>query len=129
MDFRDVLVEGYNRPRDLLTRSLNGLTAEQLMYRPDENANSIAWLAWHLTRVQDHHMSDLAGRQQAWLEDGWHAKFGKPAEATDTGQRYSAEIYRDTNKFAGMAFENLVVRPGEVRDLGAICPKRLTEKE
>ncbi len=35
------------------------------------------------------------------------------------GQRYTAEVYRDFG-FAGMAFENLVVPPGEVKDLGSI---------
>jgi beta-lactamase regulating signal transducer with metallopeptidase domain len=45
------------------------------------------------------------------------------------GQRYSAKVYRGTDKFAGMAFENLVVRPGEVRDLGDLRPKPPTEKK
>jgi hypothetical protein len=36
------------------------------------------------------------------------------------GLRYSAQIYRGTGMFAGMAFENLVVKPGEVRELGDI---------
>jgi beta-lactamase regulating signal transducer with metallopeptidase domain len=39
------------------------------------------------------------------------------------GLRYSAQIYRDSGMFAGMAFENLVLRPGEVRDLGDIRSK------
>ena len=29
-------------------------------------ANSIAWLIWHLTRVQDDHVAGLAGCEQAW---------------------------------------------------------------
>jgi hypothetical protein len=36
------------------------------------------------------------------------------------GQRYTAQIFRNMGAFAGMAFEKLVVRPGEVRDLGDI---------
>ncbi len=34
------------------------------------------------------------------------------------GLRYSAEVYLERGGFAGMAFEDLVVGPGEVRDLG-----------
>jgi beta-lactamase regulating signal transducer with metallopeptidase domain len=46
------------------------------------------------------------------------------------GQRYTAEIYRGMGRFAGgVAFENLVVRPGEVRDLGDIRPKPPSAKE
>ena len=70
---------------------LGGLGPEQLVYRPNEVANSIGWLAWHLTRVQDDHVSDLAGRDQAWIADGWHARFGKPPEPDDTGFGYTPE--------------------------------------
>ncbi len=39
------------------------------------------------------------------------------------GLRYSAQIYRGTGMFAGMAFENLVLKPGEVKELGDIRSK------
>jgi uncharacterized damage-inducible protein DinB len=82
MDCRDLIVDGLNRVDEDLRRALEGLTAEQLGFRPAEHANSVAWLAWHLTRVQDDHVSELAGRPQAWISDGWHARFDKhgPAE-------------------------------------------------
>ncbi|HZR98462.1 MAG TPA: DinB family protein [Chloroflexota bacterium] len=91
MDSKDVIVDALGRIRGLLGMSLDGLTAEQLAYRPSEQANSIAWLAWHLTRVQDDHLSALAGREQAWVAEGWHSRFGKPADPQDTGQGYTPE--------------------------------------
>ena len=91
MDSKDVVVEALGRIQRIVSMSLEGLTAEQLAYRPTDQANSIAWLAWHLSRVQDRHLSDLAGREQAWIADGWHARFDKPADPTDTGQRYTPE--------------------------------------
>jgi hypothetical protein len=91
MDSKDVIAEALGRVQRILSMSLEGLTAEQLAYRPTEQANSIAWLAWHLTRVQDKHLSELADRQQAWIADGWHARFNKPADPLDTGQRYTPE--------------------------------------
>jgi len=91
MDIHDLLADGYSRIQRGLRLSLDGLTTEQLTYRPAEQANTIAWLAWHLTRVQDHHLSELAGHEQAWIAAGWHDKFGKPADAQDTGQRYTSE--------------------------------------
>ncbi len=39
------------------------------------------------------------------------------------GLRYSAQISRGPGMFAGMAFENLVLKPGEVKDLGDIRSK------
>lgn len=91
MDARDLLVDAFGRIKETMHLTLNGLTAEQLAWRPDEQSNSIAWLAWHLTRVQDDHVSDLAGQQQAWVADGWHARFDRPAEPDDTGFGYTAE--------------------------------------
>ena len=91
MDCKDLIADGFSRVTRILDMSLKDLTREQLTYRPSEQANSVAWLAWHLTRVQDHHLSGLAGTEQAWLAAGWHTKFGKPADPQDTGQKYTPE--------------------------------------
>jgi uncharacterized damage-inducible protein DinB len=91
MDCKDLIVDALNRVDEDLRRTLEGLSAEQLAFRPAEQANSIAWLAWHLTRVEDDHMSELAGRPQAWIEEAWHARFGRPADAHDTGFGNTAE--------------------------------------
>ncbi len=37
------------------------------------------------------------------------------------GMPYSAEVYRGIGKYAGMAFEDVILEPGEVRDLGDIA--------
>ena len=38
-----------------------GLTDETARWRPDAEANSISWLLWHLSRVQDDHVAGVAG--------------------------------------------------------------------
>jgi uncharacterized damage-inducible protein DinB len=85
VDCKDLVSDGLARVEESVRMVLDGLSAEQLVFRPAQHANSIAWLAWHLTRVEDDHVSELAGRPQAWIEDGWHARFGRPADADDTG--------------------------------------------
>ena len=91
MECRDLVIDGLGRIKSIVNMSLKGLTLEQLTFRPEDQANTIAWLAWHLTRVQDHHMSDLAHKPQAWVAEGWHDKLGKPADARDTGLGYNAD--------------------------------------
>ena len=91
MDCRDLVIDGLGRVEEDLRRALEGLTAEQLAFRPAEHSNSLAWLAWHLTRVEDDHVSELAGRPQAWIDEKWHARFDKPADGHDTGFGYSPE--------------------------------------
>jgi uncharacterized damage-inducible protein DinB len=91
MECRDLIIDGLGRVEESERMALEGLSAEQLAWRPSEQANSIGWLAWHLTRVQDDHVSEIAGQPQAWVADGWHQRFGKPADPNDTGFGYSPE--------------------------------------
>ena len=91
MDCKDLLVDGFSRVDGNFRAALHGLSREQLLVRPDTEANSMAWLAWHLTRVMDDHISELAGREQAWLEQGWHARFNRPADGGDTGYGHTSQ--------------------------------------
>jgi uncharacterized damage-inducible protein DinB len=88
---RDLLVDAFDRIRDSTTRVLDGLTDEELTFRATADANSIAWLVWHLTRVQDDHIADAAGAEQAWTSDGWFEDFGLPFDADETGYGMSSE--------------------------------------
>src|SRR5918912_100002 len=91
MDCKDLVIDALRRVEEDFRQTVDGLTAEQLAFRPAEHANSIAWLAWHLTRVMDDHVSELAGRPQAWLEQGWHARFDRPADGGDTGYGHTSQ--------------------------------------
>ncbi|HZD37230.1 MAG TPA: DUF664 domain-containing protein, partial [Actinomycetes bacterium] len=60
-------------------------TPEELSFRVDPQANSIAWLVWHLTRIQDDHVAEVAGSEQVWTGEGWAERFGLPLDELDTG--------------------------------------------
>src|SRR5919201_1133783 len=90
MDCKDLVIDALERVEEDMRQTLQGLSAEQLAWRPAEHANSIAWLAWHLTRVMDDHVSELATRPQAWLEQHWHARLGRAADPADTGFGHSS---------------------------------------
>ncbi len=55
---KQILVDAFGRVRELVIDLTDGLTDEIASYRPDPEANSIAWLIWHLSRVQDDHVAD-----------------------------------------------------------------------
>jgi len=80
VDAIDVLVDAFGRARSDATRAVDGLTAANLVWRPDDEANPIAWLVWHLTRVQDDHVADLAGTEQVYTADGWARRFDLPLD-------------------------------------------------
>jgi len=81
----ELLVDSFNRIREGVHAAVDGLDAEELAERPGPEANSIGWLVWHLTRIQDDHMADLAGREQVWTAGGWAERFGLPFDEGDTG--------------------------------------------
>jgi Protein of unknown function (DUF664) len=85
MDIADLLVDAFGRVRESVHGAVDGLTGEQLTARLDSEANSIAWLVWHLTRVQDDHVAAVAGFEQAYTSRGWAQRFGLPFEAAAIG--------------------------------------------
>jgi uncharacterized damage-inducible protein DinB len=91
METRDVLLDAFGRIREETVSAASDLSGEALTYRPDPDANSIGWLVWHLARVQDDHVSALARRGQAYVEDGWADRLGLTADATDLGYGHSSE--------------------------------------
>ena len=93
MNVADLLVDGFGRVQGTVHAAVEGLTAKQLGTRPGGEANSIAWLVWHLTRVQDDHVADVAGTEQVWTGQDWLSRFGLPFPASDTGYGHrSADV-------------------------------------
>jgi len=90
MDVSDLLTDALGRVREQIPDLVAGLDTDDLAWRPDPEANSIAWLVWHLTRIEDDHVSDVAGRQQSWTEDGWADRFGLPFPTAEHGYGMSA---------------------------------------
>jgi uncharacterized damage-inducible protein DinB len=91
MTSAQLLTDGFGRVQGVVQRAAGGLTAKQLAHRPADGANSIAWLVWHLTRIQDDHVADVAGTPQVWTEDGWADRFGLPLDASDTGYGHTGD--------------------------------------
>jgi hypothetical protein len=85
MTSTDLLLDAFGRVREVVHDVVDGLTREDLTFRVDADANTIAWLAWHLTRIQDDHVSEVAGTEQAWTDAGWSGRFGLPFADAETG--------------------------------------------
>ena len=91
MNSAELLVDAFGRIRGAVQGTVDGLTPEQLEHRIDGQANSIAWLVWHLSRVQDDHVAEVAQRDQVWLADGWFERFGLPFGQRVTGYGQSSD--------------------------------------
>ena len=87
----DLLADAFGRIPDLVHGVLEGLTPDQLTARLDSEANSIAWLVWHLSRIADDHVAAIAGRSQVWTSAGWAQRWGLPLDLADTGYGHTAQ--------------------------------------
>lgn len=85
MTSAELLVDAYSRIRHIVHQAVDGLPPDSLAARVDPDANSIAWLVWHLSRVQDDHLADVMGTEQVWTSRGWAQRFGLPFEPSATG--------------------------------------------
>ena len=90
MTSAELLADAFGRVRDTVHAAVAGLSAEQLAYRIDSSANSIGWLVWHLARVQDDHIADVAQTEQVWMSGGWAERFGLPFPPLSHGYGHSA---------------------------------------
>jgi uncharacterized protein DUF664 len=90
MDVAALLLDLYGRIPPLVEEAVLGLSADELATRPSGDANSIGWLVWHLTRVQDHHVAELLDAQQRWTTGPWAGALGLAADSHNTGYGHSA---------------------------------------
>ncbi|KID31701.1 mycothiol transferase [Prauserella rugosa] len=86
----ELLTDAFGRVREIVHDVVEGLDTDALAYRVDADANSIGWLVWHLTRVQDDHLADAADLEQCWTADGWAERFGLPFPVGDIGYGHSS---------------------------------------
>ena len=68
-----------------LGQATDGLNDEQLYHQPTPDANSIGWLAWHLSRWMDRYGAIVSGDPHVWESGGWAERFGMDAARTGKG--------------------------------------------
>ncbi|MFD9002551.1 DUF664 domain-containing protein [Streptomyces sp. NPDC059582] len=90
MHAKDVLIDAYDRIREEVHAVVDGLGPDDLNARPGPAANSIAWLVWHLARVQDDHVADAFDLDQVWVSKEWEKRFGLDLPRGDIGYGHSS---------------------------------------
>ncbi|WP_198042211.1 mycothiol transferase [Kitasatospora azatica] len=81
-----LLIDGFERVREEVAEALDGLTPEELAWRGhDQRTNPVGWLVWHLSRVQDLQISDVAELPEVWIAQDWHQRFALPYPVDASG--------------------------------------------
>jgi uncharacterized damage-inducible protein DinB len=129
MDVNGLLEDGLSRVHEHVHDVVDGLEVDALLTAPEPGANPIGWLVWHLTRVQDHHISELLERDQVW-DDDWSRRFGlATALPNDVGYGHSPEEVAAVRPESGQAlvdyYEAVEARTLEL--LATLTPEMLDE--
>jgi hypothetical protein len=90
MDVSALLLELYGRIPPLAHRAVDGVAPDRLVEPPSAGRNHIAWLVWHLARVQDSHVAELLESDQLWATGDWAGRFGLEPDPWNTGYGHAA---------------------------------------
>jgi hypothetical protein len=87
----DLLLDAFGRLDVGVRGLLESVAGEELNIRPNGSGNPIGWLLWHLLRVQDDHLADIAERDQVWIAGGWFERFLLPFPPEAHGYGFTSE--------------------------------------
>ena len=89
VEVNELLVELFGRVTEHVHEAVDGLDPDALVTPPADGVNPVGWLVWHLTRVQDHHISAILNQDQLWVSGDWARRFGVAADPDNTGYDHS----------------------------------------
>jgi hypothetical protein len=84
--FKEAIQSGLEEYLQDLHRALEGLTPAEVRWQPTLHTNHIAWLVWHMARVEDRWVSRLRQRPEVWTADGWADRFHMNPTSGGNGQ-------------------------------------------
>ena len=113
MEIGEFALHSLEEAQVALDTALDGLTGDELMWQPQPGANHIAFILWHMFRVEDWFFQYLFQRvPQVWEEEKWHDRLGLPADPWAVGFGYTAE---QVDGFPRVCLRDLVAYAKAVR--------------
>ena len=86
MTLNEFIEDAFNIEHEYLMDALDGLTSDEIIWKPGPEANSIGWILWHMIRVEDMWFQFFIQRQpEIWEKDNWNEKFGLPTRDNGFG--------------------------------------------
>jgi len=122
-----------------LDEAMKGLSQEQAHWRPNDQGNHIAFIAWHYTRTVDNIIRFvLQGRRPTvWMEGKWDERFGLDSRIQGTGMKpedaaalrisdipafctYMSQVWKEAQFYMDTITESDLERKMTIRPLGEL---------
>ncbi len=85
--FKEALLDGLDEYLQAVRKAIDGLTPAEARWQPTLHSNHVAWLVWHMARVEDAMVNQLLkGSPGEWVSGGWAGRFGMDAQTVGAGQ-------------------------------------------
>ena len=126
MEAKELLMRSLEESKGYLTKSLDGLTQEEVNWSPSPECNGIIFILWHMTRVEDFFVNRVIqhGKELYETQD-WKQKLGTPVKAyqytLEELQAWPAPKLEVLREYAGSVRENTL------SFLNSISPDKLSE--
>jgi uncharacterized damage-inducible protein DinB len=124
----ELIVKSLEESRQYVADAIKGLSQDDIAWRPKTHSNSIAFLLWHVARVEDLWINRiLLGEKEVYELEGWHKKFNTPAQ--DSGFGYDVAKLKSwpVPKLALLKEYAAVVREKTLAYLKSVNEKKLDE--
>ena len=124
----ELIVTSLGESRQYIADAIKGLSQDEITWRPKEHSNCIAFLLWHVARVEDLWINRiLLGGKEIYEAEGWYKKFGTPAQ--DSGFGYDVEKLNSwpVPRLALLKEYAAVVREKTLAYLKSVNEKKLDE--
>ncbi|HLZ71868.1 MAG TPA: DinB family protein [Dehalococcoidia bacterium] len=87
MGATDYMLQSMNFLHEAFRVATDGLSDEQLHHSAEGESHSIAWVLWHVARIEDLFVQRVfQEKPEEWASGGWAAKTGLPEKGFGTNQ-------------------------------------------
>ena len=88
--FRQSILSGLNEYYVILKRSLDSLSEEEILWKPNPHSNNVIFLIWHMALVEDNLINKvLLGKERIWITENYYKDF--PELRNETGFAFNQE--------------------------------------
>ncbi|MBI2836166.1 MAG: DinB family protein [Chloroflexi bacterium] len=128
MDILEFIRTALQRSRQATVKAVDGLTAEELAWRPGPEANHIGLILFHQARSEDNFVQRVRGGPTIWESGKWYEKLG--VSEKEAGGGFTAE---QVAAFCSPQLKDLLaygeaVHNSTIEYLNGIKPNKLDEK-